>query len=45
MGTNKRIACSYADLPKSVEVGNKILIADGGISALVKKIEGDLVTV
>jgi pyruvate kinase len=38
LGTNKRIACSYKDLAKSIEVGKKILIADGGISTVVTKI-------
>lgn len=45
MGTNKRIACSYAELPRSTEPGKKILIADGGVSSIVRKIEGNIVTV
>lgn len=45
MGTNKRIACSYAELPLSTEPGKKILIADGGVSSIVRKIEGNIVTV
>lgn len=37
LGNERRIACSYQDLYKSVEVGNKILFADGGISSVVKR--------
>lgn len=29
LGDNKKIACSYKDLPESVKQGDKILIADG----------------
>ena len=45
MGNSKRIACSYADLPNSTKIGRKILFADGGVSSIVKKIDGNIVTV
>ena len=45
MGDIRRIACSYVDLFGSVEVGNKILFADGGISSVVKRKEKGIVTV
>ena len=38
LGTSSRISCSYKELPNSVVVGSKILIADGGISTKVVKI-------
>lgn len=37
LGDTRRIACSYQDLYSSVEVGNRILFADGGISSTVKR--------
>jgi pyruvate kinase len=37
-GTSSTIACSYANLPKSVKVGSTILIADGTISTQVTEI-------
>lgn len=45
LGDNKRIACSYQDLYKSVEVGNRVLFADGGISSIVKRKENGIVVV
>lgn len=45
LGDTKRIACSYTDLYKSVEVGNRILFADGGISSIVKRKENGIVVV
>lgn len=45
LGDTKRIACSYQDLYKSVDVGNKILFADGGISSVVKRKENGIVVV
>lgn len=45
LGTNRRIACSYQDLAKSVQVGKKILFADGSISSVVKRVENGIVTV
>jgi pyruvate kinase len=38
-GNNKRIACSYEDLPISVKEGSTILIADGTITCIVKEIQ------
>lgn len=38
LGNDKRIACSYEDLPRSTSIGKKILFADGGVSSLVRKI-------
>lgn len=32
-------------MPRSTSVGKKILLADGDISTVVKKIEGEIVTV
>jgi pyruvate kinase len=45
LGTNRRIACSYQDLAKSVQAGKKILFADGSISSVVRKVENGIVTV
>jgi pyruvate kinase len=45
LGTNECIACSYKDLPTSVQVGKVILIADGSVSAKVVKVESGIVTV
>lgn len=45
MGTTERIACSYGDLASSVQVGKKILFADGSVESVVKKIENGIVTV
>jgi len=38
LGNNKRIACSYYNLPNATEVGRKILIADGTVQGIVKSI-------
>jgi pyruvate kinase len=45
LGTDKRIACSYHDLTTSTQVGRIILIADGGVSTRVLKVEPGIVTV
>ena len=45
MGTTERIACSYQDLASSVDLGKKILFADGSIESVVKKIQNGIVTV
>jgi pyruvate kinase len=37
-GDNKRIACSYKNLPQSVSVGSIIYIADGAITCEVAEI-------
>ena len=39
------ISCSYHNLARTTAVGKKILIADGTILGVVKKIEGGVVTV
>ncbi len=44
-GNNKKISCSYLDLPKSAEIGRPVLFADGSISSVVKQIRGNTVTV
>ena len=38
LGNNKKIACSYKSLPKSVKVGNTILMADGTIQCRVTEV-------
>jgi hypothetical protein len=38
LGNNRRIACSYYNLPNATEVGRKILIADGTVQGIVKSI-------
>lgn len=45
LGTNRRIACSYQDLAKSVKIGSRVLFADGGVSSIVRKIDNGIVTV
>lgn len=37
-GNSSRIACSYADLPRSVRLGGKIFIADGSLTVIVTAI-------
>jgi len=37
-GDNKRIACSYKNLPQTVAVGSTIFIADGAITCEVAEI-------
>jgi len=46
-GDNKKIACSYKSLPKSVKVGSVILVADGTLETKVTEIlpEGVVVEV
>eukprot|EP00330_Aristerostoma_sp_ATCC50986_P002011 CAMPEP_0114588698 /NCGR_PEP_ID=MMETSP0125-20121206/11341_1 /TAXON_ID=485358 ORGANISM="Aristerostoma sp., Strain ATCC 50986" /NCGR_SAMPLE_ID=MMETSP0125 /ASSEMBLY_ACC=CAM_ASM_000245 /LENGTH=499 /DNA_ID=CAMNT_0001785235 /DNA_START=12 /DNA_END=1511 /DNA_ORIENTATION=- len=44
-GDNTKIACSYKSLPKSVKVGQIILMADGSISGKVTEILADGVKV
>jgi pyruvate kinase len=44
-GTNEKIACSYKSLPKSVQVGSTILIADGSIQGTVTEILEDAVKI
>jgi pyruvate kinase len=38
LGNPNKIACSYEDLPNSVEVGGMILVADGSLVLTVKEI-------
>lgn len=40
-GNNEKIACSYKELPESVGIGKKILIADGSIVCEVSEILKD----
>lgn len=44
-GDNTTIACSYKELPTSVKVGGKILIADGSLTCEVTELHEDAVTV
>lgn len=44
-GDSSRIACSYKTLPKSVKVGQQILIADGTLVCEVKELKEDGVLV
>jgi pyruvate kinase len=44
-GDSEMIACSYADLPTSVEVGSRILAADGSLVMEVKEVREDGVMV
>jgi pyruvate kinase len=41
--TNEYLACSYKSLPTSINVGNKILVADGALSLKVVEIKSDSV--
>jgi pyruvate kinase len=41
--TVSRIACSYADLPKTTKVGGIILVADGALVLKVTEIKADSV--
>lgn len=45
LGDETKIGCSYLSLPKSVKPGNDILIADGTITATVKAVGEDQITV
>src|SRR5687767_4605864 len=38
LGNEKKISCSYQSLPKSVNVGTRILLADGAFTMIVKQI-------
>ena len=44
-GNSKRISCSYKALPKSVQIGTKILVADGSFTMKVTEITQDSVIV
>jgi len=44
-GDNTRIACSYQALPQTVNVGSKILVADGSLTCEVTEVHDDHVIV
>eukprot|EP00968_Pinguiococcus_pyrenoidosus_P018313 scaffold1883_cov261-Pinguiococcus_pyrenoidosus.AAC.9 len=39
LGNAEKIACSYADLPRSVAVGSVILVADGALALRVTEVQ------
>ena len=45
LGTEDSIGCSFAELPSTVKVGSKILLADGGLTCEVKKTDKNKVIV